>query len=251
MMMMIFQKCFAALDRVTTTSACTLVMLAVYVCFARGTSSAFMMPPSLPRVVFKQEVTRNTRMTQMIASPIGVMDEACDYINPEVTSRFPQAFLPELRRPNSVSLQTPPPSTVICVPNFIREDECQFLIKMGEKIAATGNECEEYLNARVNTEIADVGVSNEASDLIGSMDDECAVSLIDSSAGGGFRVRANEKNIENLLSERLLFLMGLQDRSDGFLFEESPVSFSNYIHCFIRALCWMYLCSNIIPKQFA
>ena len=39
-----------------------------------------------------------------------------DYIHPWLRERWPEAFLPELMRPESVSAATPPPSTVLVIP---------------------------------------------------------------------------------------------------------------------------------------
>ena len=148
----------------------------------------------------------------------------CDYINPLYQTHFSGAFLPELSRPKSVPNDAPPPSTVVCVPGFLTPQECSALIQMGETLAAEeGNECEEYLNARVNGEVKTKGSSDEALNLISALDDQSSISLIDSSNKGGFRVRASEEFINNLLCERVLKLMGLEERIEGFLFKESPV----------------------------
>jgi len=94
------------------------------------------------------------------------------------------------------------------------------LIEMGERVAETGEECEEYLNARVNEEVNEKGVSSEASELITEhMDDFCSIKMT-SSAGGGYRVRLNESDIKSMLEDKVKYIMGLQDRSEGFFFEE-------------------------------
>lgn len=90
--------------------------------------------------------------------PLKLSQPATNYINDGITSRYPKAFLPKLSRPSSVPLNSPPPSEVLIIPNFLTSEECMVLIEMGERVAETGEECEEYLNARVNEEVNEKGV---------------------------------------------------------------------------------------------
>ncbi|GMI21500.1 hypothetical protein TrCOL_g9937 [Triparma columacea] len=99
------------------------------------------------------------------------------------------------------------------MPDFLNAEECRRIIEAGERIAATGAECEEYLNARVNSEVSTLGTSEEAKLLI----EECKVDMAED-AGGGFRVRLEEALVKEILEERVAYVMGLEGRS--FFFEE-------------------------------
>ena len=130
-----------------------------------------------------------------------------------VKERFPKAFFPKLSRTQDVPMDSPPPSVVVQMPEFLSESECSRIIEAGERIAATGAECEEYLNARVNSEVSTSGTSQEAQLLI----EECKVDMAED-AGGGFRVRLEEALIKEILEERVSYAMGLEGSS--FFFEE-------------------------------
>mmetsp|Transcript_23989 Transcript_23989/g.45146 ORF Transcript_23989/g.45146 Transcript_23989/m.45146 type:complete len:301 (-) Transcript_23989:44-946(-) len=160
-------------------------------------------------------------LTTPLATPTLTLSQSrTNYINPAIQERYPLAFLPKLTRPASVPKSSPPPSEVVQIPNFLTPEECGRLIGLGEAVALTGQECEEYLNARVNEEISEKGVSLEASELISEhMDDSCAID-INESAGGGYRVRLGEDDIRDALEEKVKFIMGLEDRTEGFYFEE-------------------------------
>eukprot|EP00520_Triparma_pacifica_P004505 CAMPEP_0118638350 /NCGR_PEP_ID=MMETSP0785-20121206/3633_1 /TAXON_ID=91992 /ORGANISM="Bolidomonas pacifica, Strain CCMP 1866" /LENGTH=261 /DNA_ID=CAMNT_0006529585 /DNA_START=264 /DNA_END=1049 /DNA_ORIENTATION=- len=130
-----------------------------------------------------------------------------------VKARFPDAFYPRLLRPDHVDSSAPPPSVVVQMPSFLSKEECLRIIEAGESVAATGQECEEYLNARVNNEVSSSGTSEEAKQLI----DECKIEMSDD-AGGGFRVRLGEDLIKDMLEERVSYVMGLE--GSKFFFEE-------------------------------
>ena len=130
-----------------------------------------------------------------------------------IQEKFPKAFFPPTPRPADVAASAPPPSLVLQIPDFLTPAECEQLIASGEEVAARGEECSEYLNARVNNEVQEDGASSEAKALI----EECDASMSDE-AGGGFRVRLPEEEIREILEEKVSFVMGLEERK--FFFEE-------------------------------
>ena len=153
------------------------------------------------------------RSSTSASSASDVAYESGHFSNKNVKERFPSAFFPKLSRPPNVPSNSPPPSVVVQMPDFLNAEECRRIIEAGERIAATGAECEEYLNARVNSEVSTLGTSEEAKLLI----EECKVDMAED-AGGGFRVRLEEALVKEILEERVAYVMGLEGRS--FFFEE-------------------------------
>ena len=76
-------------------------------------------------------------------------------------------------------------------------------------MADRGEECGEYLNARVNSEVGASGASSEADELLASFTSEmvdsdgCKLSMT-AESGGGFRVRAPQELVREILEERVL-----------------------------------------------
>ena len=167
-------------------------------------------------------ITPSNSLSTSRAPPLA-LHPSTNYINADVASRYSKAFLPPLPRPSGVPSDSPPPSDVVQIPEFLSLDECKALIDLGEEAARTGAECEEYLNARVNEEVSSTGASSEASDLIDShlsSSDLPTAGTIDDTAGGGYRVRLKEDDVKRHLEERVKFVMGLEEREEGFFFEE-------------------------------
>ena len=162
-----------------------------------------------------------------LAADFSDLPEGTDYICPRVRERWPGASLPPLVRPTSAPADAPPPSTVLMIPDFLSADECERLIAAGQEVADRGEECGEYLNARVNSEVGASGASSEADELLASFTSEmvdsdgCKLSMT-AESGGGFRVRAPQELVRELLEERVLAAMDLRDRSDGFHFDQRP-----------------------------
>jgi len=121
------------------------------------------------------------------------------------------------------------------LPNFLTPAECAQIRHWAEQAMASGaDECDDYLNYRVNQEIENEGgESSEGRALI----EECAASLTASSGGtdttaadtattiglsaknkGGFRIRLDNQFVETMLKERLLDVLGMPNRE--FVFEE-------------------------------
>ena len=117
-------------------------------------------------------------------------------------TKAPSCVFSLLAPPNShlcihLPQDAPPPTVVVQMPNFLTPAECARIIEAGERVSATGVECEEYLNARVNSEVSSSGSSQEAKQLI----NECHIEMSED-AGGGFRVRLDEDMIKEILEER-------------------------------------------------
>ena len=159
-----------------------------------------------------------TALSPATPTPFLVSPET-NYINPSIHDLYPLAFSPPTPRPANVPKDSPPPTQVLQIPNFLTPSECSEIIKLGNAVALTGAECDEYLNARVNTEVSTTGSSLEAKSLIDEHL-EGDGGNIDESAGGGYRVRLDESDVKAFLESKLKFVMGLEERVEGFYFEE-------------------------------
>ena len=156
-------------------------------------SYTFKCPVRLLSSTLKQQSITHTPHNPLTLKP------NTNYINPAILSSYPEAFLPPLPRPTGVPADSPPPSDVLQIPNFLSEAECLALIRLGEEASrAEGSECEEYLNARVNVEVSETGRSKEAEGLIDDHLSGAALGgegAIDETAGGGYRVRLREDDV--------------------------------------------------------
>jgi hypothetical protein len=120
-----------------------------------------------------------------------------------------------------------PQPPMVAIPNFLSPSECDEIIELAKEQQRQGREATDYLNYRVNKEVSEEGVSSEAANLLVAEDIDAKVK--DGSAGGdsdssssnkgleatdtgGFRVRLVERDVERLLGERLLRVMGLPER---------------------------------------
>ena len=156
-------------------------------------SYTFKCPVRLLSSTLKQQSITHTPHNPLTLKP------NTNYINPAILSSYPEAFLPPFPRPTGVPADSPPPSDVLQIPNFLSEAECLALIRLGEEASrAEGSECEEYLNARVNVEVSETGRSKEAEGLIDDHLSGAALGgegAIDETAGGGYRVRLREDDV--------------------------------------------------------
>ena len=147
------------------------------------------------------------------------------------TTNFPGANFP---LGGGDSRQPAPP--ILQLPNFLTAAECAQIRHWAEQAMQDGaDECDDYLNYRVNQEIENEGgESSEGRALI----EECAASLTASGSSdsrtetaaaattiglsaknkGGFRIRLDNQFVETMLKERLLDVLGMPNRE--FVFEE-------------------------------
>lgn len=124
---------------------------------------------------------------------------------------FPQAHFP-LGSP--YDKETPP---IMELPNFLSAEECRTIREWAKHAIENGaDECDEYLNYRVNKEIEEGGSSTEGKALIEeSQVEEC---ILSDSNKGGFRIRLDDRLVENMLKDRLLNLLDMPSRN--LIFEE-------------------------------
>jgi hypothetical protein len=119
--------------------------------------------------------------------------------------------------------KTTPPAPILELPNFITVAECCQIQEWAKHAIDSGaEECDDYLNYRVNQEVKADGHSREGKILIdefglegGGGNEECALS---SRHNGGFRVRLDDAFVEGMLRNRLLNGVGMTNRK--FVFEE-------------------------------
>lgn len=125
-------------------------------------------------------------------------------------SNFPNANFPF----GTQSTNKPP---ILQLPQFLSADECRQIREWATSAMESGvQECDDYLNYRVNQEVEQGGVSTEGQALI----DDCNVqeSSLSASNRGGFRIRLDNQFVETMLKERLLNVLGMENRE--FVFEE-------------------------------
>eukprot|EP00594_Rhizosolenia_setigera_P018684 CAMPEP_0178960498 /NCGR_PEP_ID=MMETSP0789-20121207/13001_1 /TAXON_ID=3005 /ORGANISM="Rhizosolenia setigera, Strain CCMP 1694" /LENGTH=340 /DNA_ID=CAMNT_0020643861 /DNA_START=44 /DNA_END=1066 /DNA_ORIENTATION=+ len=134
------------------------------------------------------------------------------------TSIFPKAHFPHGHQ----KLTDPP---ILELPDFLSLEECQIIKSWAlEAIDNGAEECDEYLNARVNSEVEETGSSQEGQDLLGEFDlDEKG--LLSASDRGGFRIRLDENFVKGMLRDRLLTLLrkdtkDKEEKETQFVFEE-------------------------------
>lgn len=130
-------------------------------------------------------------------------------------SNFPGANFP-LQADNHYN-DDPNAPVILELPKFLSLGECAFVRNWAtEAIEAGADECDEYLNARVNNEVDSNGASQEGKALIDEFDlDE---STLSAAHKGGFRIRLDQDLIQTLLRDRILDVLGMPGRS--FVFEE-------------------------------
>ena len=106
---------------------------------------------------------------------------------------------------------------ILELPQFLTADECRQIRQWALDAMQDGaEECDDYLNYRVNQEVNEGGVSQEGQALI----EDCNVqeSSLSSSHKGGFRLRLDNQFVENMIGDRLLDLLGMPNRD--FVYEE-------------------------------
>uniref|UniRef100_A0A7R9ZNK8 Fe2OG dioxygenase domain-containing protein n=2 Tax=Craspedostauros australis TaxID=1486917 RepID=A0A7R9ZNK8_9STRA len=142
---------------------------------------------------------------------------------------FPGAsFALGVHAENGHSQSSPP---ILEIPNFLAADECAFLRNWATQAIQNGaQECDDYLNARVNKEIEQDGITQEGKQLIEehlTTDGSGSSSSTNGENGqapalkatdtGGFRLRVDQEVIETLLKSRILQLMSMER---DFVYEE-------------------------------
>jgi hypothetical protein len=129
-------------------------------------------------------------------------------IEPEI-SKFPGA-----KFPLGSNDETPP---ILELPNFLTSAECSVIQGWATQAIESGaDECDDYLNYRVNKEIEETGETSEGRTLIDEHSlEECELSAKNK---GGFRVRLDEQFVRGLLRNRILGVLGMNNRE--FVFEE-------------------------------
>lgn len=108
---------------------------------------------------------------------------------------------------------------ILELPNFLSVEECAQIKKWAVTAIDSGaDECDDYLNFRVNQEVREDGSSQEGKALI----DECDVnsSSLSASSCGGFRVRLDKQVVDDMIKERILDLLGFGEGERDFVYEE-------------------------------
>ena len=121
---------------------------------------------------------------------------------------------PQAKFPFGTESDKPP---ILQLPQFMSADECRQIREWAINAMNDGvEECDDYLNYRVNKEVEQGGVSEEGQALI----DDCNVdeSSLSSSHRGGFRLRLDNQFVEQMIGKRLLDLLGMPNRE--FVYEE-------------------------------
>jgi len=154
-----------------------------------------------------------TSLSLTRASPSTVPDNVKEVwgIEPRIDN-FPGAHFP--LGTSDRDGKSPP---ILELPNFLTAQECAQIRNWASHAIENGaDECDDYLNYRVNKEVEEGGESQEGKALI----EESALSETELSATnkGGFRIRLDDEIVEGMLKERLLDVLGMPDRK--FVFEE-------------------------------
>jgi len=106
---------------------------------------------------------------------------------------------------------------ILEIPNFLSPEECRFLRDWAFHAIENGaDECDDYLNYRVNQEVDASGASKEGRALLADI--SVAQESLSAENKGGFRVRLDTKLIEDMLKTRILTLLDMPGRN--FVFEE-------------------------------
>ena len=109
-----------------------------------------------------------------------------------------------------------PDPPMVAIPSFLTASECDDIIELAKEQQRQGREATDYLNYRVNKEVMEQGSSREAAGLLEAEDIDVKVTTdslgLDATDTGGFRVRLVESDVERLIGERLLRVMGLTKR---------------------------------------
>lgn len=126
---------------------------------------------------------------------------------------FPLGFNNDSNHPEKSSDEPP----ILELPNFLSPQECRTIREWAKFAIENGaDECDEYLNYRVNKEVDAGGSSAEGQALI----EECelADATLSAKNKGGFRIRLDNRLVEGMLKERLLDVLDMPSR--GLVFEE-------------------------------
>lgn len=116
------------------------------------------------------------------------------------------------------SIALPGNSPIVELPHFLSSAECEWIRDWSINAIQDGApECSDYLNYRVNQEIATGGTSIESQDLL--EDRYCQDMKLQSTDSSGFRIRLDESIVETLLKDRILSLLNKSPSTD-FLYEE-------------------------------
>lgn len=113
----------------------------------------------------------------------------------------------------------PGPNPILEIPNFLSPDECEQIQNwaLNQILCGTAEECDDYLNYRVNKEVSTDGASEEGKALI--EDQQLCEDALKEDDGGGFRLRLDPVFVEEMLGERLLKLLGFDNKRE-MVFEE-------------------------------
>mmetsp|Transcript_47378 Transcript_47378/g.95463 ORF Transcript_47378/g.95463 Transcript_47378/m.95463 type:complete len:361 (+) Transcript_47378:150-1232(+) len=117
--------------------------------------------------------------------------------------------------PGAKMVLSHPDPPMVALPNFLTNAECDEIIALAKEQQSQGREATDYLNHRVNKEISEQGRSDEAASLLvaeGIDEKVTANKGLEATDTGGFRVRLIEADVERMLGERLLRVMGLEER---------------------------------------
>lgn len=106
---------------------------------------------------------------------------------------------------------------ILELPHFLTANECRAIQDWAKHAIENGaEECDDYLNYRVNKEVEEGGQSQEGKTLIDEFDLE--ETQLSAAHKGGFRVRLDDAVVETMLKSRLLDVLGMPNRS--LVFEE-------------------------------
>jgi hypothetical protein len=134
---------------------------------------------------------------------------------PHILKTFPDA-----------RLVLPGAHPIVAIPDFLTTAECVAIQAWAMQAIANGaTECDDYLNYRVNREIATTGQSRESQSLLDDYDgkgkDSNSVDAkLSSTDSGGFRIRVEPRVVEDLLEHKVLALLNRSATTTKFLYEE-------------------------------
>lgn len=178
-----------------------------------SSSAATLSPPPPSASTYAGDIETTTASSEAATLPSHIKDTWG--IVPDISS-FPGAHFPlgHVDAPLPANSLPPP---ILELPNFLSAEECATIRQWATQAIADGaDECDEYLNARVNNEVETLGESEEGKALI----EECQLdsSTLSASDRGGFRIRLDPSFVTGMLKDRILRVLNMPERN--FVFEE-------------------------------
>jgi hypothetical protein len=171
---------------------------------------------------------RSSLTTQQQKQPLLAMRPERETSSSSISSSSsPSINLPHILKTfPDARLVLPGAHPIVAIPDFLTTAECVAIQAWAMQAIANGaTECDDYLNYRVNREIATTGQSRESQSLLDDYDgkgkDSNSVDAkLSSTDSGGFRIRVEPRVVEDLLEHKVLALLNRSATTTKFLYEE-------------------------------